>query len=79
MKLPRDVSGQQLIRVLEKLGYSVARKNGSHICLVHDGPPRHGVTVPVHNPNKVGTLSAILGDVAIMRSITIESLIDSLR
>ena len=79
MKLPRDVSGQRVIRVLEKLGYIAVRKHGSHVRLIHNGPPRHGVTIPLHNPIKVGTLNAILNDVASMRSVSIESLVDSLR
>jgi predicted RNA binding protein YcfA (HicA-like mRNA interferase family) len=75
VKPPRDVSGDRLIRALEHLGYEVVRQKGSHVRLKHDGPPAHAITVPLHNPLKIGTLHGILTEVALMRSITVESLI----
>lgn len=74
MKLPRGVSGDRLIRTLQQVGYSIVRQKGSHVRLQHPGPPLHGVTVPLHNPLKIGTLHGILAEVALMRSITVESL-----
>jgi len=74
MKLPRGVSGDRLIRTLQQVGYSIVRQRGSHVRLQHPGPPAHGVTVPLHNPLKTGTLHGILAEVALMRSITVESL-----
>jgi predicted RNA binding protein YcfA (HicA-like mRNA interferase family) len=64
MKLPRDLSGVQLARALEHLGYRVTRQTGSHLRLTTDAPSRHHITVPLHDPLKVGTLAAILADVA---------------
>ena len=78
MKLPRDVSGDRLIRALEYLGYKVVRQKGSHVRLRHEGPPAHAITVPLHNPVKIGTLHGILTEVGLMRSINIESLIELL-
>ena len=78
MKLPRGVAADRLIRALERLGYVVIRTKGSHVRLRHEGPPAHSITVPKHNPLKTGTLHGILSEVAQMRSIAIESLIDSL-
>jgi predicted RNA binding protein YcfA (HicA-like mRNA interferase family) len=78
VKLPRDVSGDRLIRVLKHLGYSVVRRKGSHVRLKHDGPPPHSITVPLHNPLKIGTLHGILTEVGLMRSITVESVIELL-
>jgi predicted RNA binding protein YcfA (HicA-like mRNA interferase family) len=74
MKLPRGVSGDRLIRTLQQVGYSIVRQRGSHVRLQHPGPPVHSVTVPLHNPLKTGTLHGILAEVALMRSITVESL-----
>jgi predicted RNA binding protein YcfA (HicA-like mRNA interferase family) len=74
MKLPRGVSGDRLIRLLQQMGYSIVRQRGSHVRLQHPGPPTHNVTVPVHATLKAGTLHSILADVALMRSTTIESL-----
>jgi predicted RNA binding protein YcfA (HicA-like mRNA interferase family) len=41
MKLPRGVSGDGLIRALERFGYAKTRQKGSHVKLRHDGPPVH--------------------------------------
>lgn len=78
MKLPRGVSADRLIRVLVRLGYSVVRQRGSHARLRHSGPPSHTITIPLHNPLKVGTLHGILSEVSQMRSITIESIAELL-
>ncbi len=64
MKLPRDISGLELARLLKKLGYQVTRQTGSHLRLTTDQHGQHHVTIPNHNPIKIGTLSAILNDVA---------------
>lgn len=64
MKLPRDVSGQELARLLGRLGYSVTRQTGSHIRLTGTADPVHHITVPSHATLKIGTLNAILKDVA---------------
>ena len=78
MKLPRGVSGDRVIRALERLGYRVIRQRGSHVRLRHEGPPVHMITVPLHNPLKTGTLRGILSEVAQMRSVTTESLTESI-
>lgn len=78
MKLPRGVSADRLIRALERLGYGVLRQKGSHLRLRHEGPPARTITVPLHNPLKTGTLRGILSEVAQNRSITIESIAESL-
>ena len=67
-----------MIQALEYLGYGVIRQKGSHVRLRHEGPPVHTITVPLHNPLKTGTLHGILAEVAQMRSVTIESLTESL-
>ena len=74
MRLPRGVSADRLIRVLEILGYRIVRQKGSHVRLRHDGPPSHVITVPKHNPLKTGTLHGILAEVAQVRSISVSSL-----
>jgi predicted RNA binding protein YcfA (HicA-like mRNA interferase family) len=74
MKLPRGVSADRLVRMLERLGYEVLRQKGSHIRLRHPGPPVHLITVPKHDPLKTGTLHGILSEVALMRATTIEAI-----
>lgn len=64
MRLPRDVSGSELVKLLGRLGYRVTRQTGSHIRLTCDLPESHHVTVPNHSPLRVGTLAAIVADIA---------------
>lgn len=64
MKLPRDLSGQDLASLLRKLGYQPTRQTGSHLRLTTNEHGQHHVTIPNHNPLKVGTLSGILTDIA---------------
>ena len=53
-----------LAKALNRVGYSITRQTGSHIRLTLSGMPQHHVTVPAHQPLKVGTLAAILDEVA---------------
>ncbi len=65
MRLPRDLSGQQLARSLRQYGYEVTRQTGSHLRLTSKiRGTEHHITIPTHNPLKIGTLSAVLADVA---------------
>jgi len=64
MKLPRDVSGEGLARALRRLGYEATRQTGSHLRLTTRQGGEHHVTVPRHDPLRIGTLAQILGDVA---------------
>lgn len=78
MKLPRTVSGGSLAKSLQKLGYRTIRQTGSHIRLTCDTPNQHHITIPNHDPIRVGTLSAILADVAAHLKISKEDLIRKL-
>jgi predicted RNA binding protein YcfA (HicA-like mRNA interferase family) len=76
MKLPRGVSADRLIRVLERLGYTVIRQKGSHIRLFHQAAPIHSISVPLHNSLKIGTLHGILVEVAKAQSVSIQDILD---
>lgn len=78
MKLPRDLSGQELVKALERLGYEVSRQTGSHIRVTTQCDGEHHVTVPAHNPIKIGTLNAILRDVADHADLSREELLEEL-
>jgi predicted RNA binding protein YcfA (HicA-like mRNA interferase family) len=61
---PRRVSGRDLVRVLERLGWQLDRIKGSHHIMRHPERPRVTISVPVHG-NKtlpIGTLVGILKD-----------------
>jgi predicted RNA binding protein YcfA (HicA-like mRNA interferase family) len=64
MKLPRDVSGFELIKALKRLGYVETRQSGSHIRLTSTIDGEHHLTIPAHDPLKLGTLAAIVADIA---------------
>lgn len=64
MKLPRDVSGEDLVRALATFGYVPTRQVGTHIRLTTTRGGEHHVTIPAHDPIKVGTLAAIVRGVA---------------
>ena len=64
MKIPRDLSGQDLIKYLKSYGYAVSRQTGSHIRLTTEQNGQHHITIPNHDPLKIGTLSAILNDIS---------------
>ena len=65
MKLPRDLSGHDLAKMLRRYGYALARQSGSHIQLKSNILERdHTVTIPAHKSIKLGTLNSILASVA---------------
>jgi predicted RNA binding protein YcfA (HicA-like mRNA interferase family) len=64
MRLPRNLSGEDLARKLASLGYQVTRQTGSHMRLTTLQEGEHHLTIPRHDPLRVGTLAAILQDVA---------------
>ncbi|NJR72118.1 MAG: addiction module toxin, HicA family [Gammaproteobacteria bacterium] len=78
MRLPRDLSGADLIKRLGKLGYVQTRQAGSHVRLTIASPTQNHVTIPLHSPLRVGTLSSILASVAAHQGVTQEQLIHRL-
>lgn len=46
MRLPRDLSGQDMIKRLERLDYQPTRQTGSHIRLTKNRDGQHHVTTP---------------------------------
>lgn len=78
MKLPRDLSCNQLIKALAMLGYEVDHQTGSHIRLTTQRNGEHHVTIPAHKPLKIGTLNAILRDVAAHASLSRDQLLGTL-
>jgi predicted RNA binding protein YcfA (HicA-like mRNA interferase family) len=57
----RQMSGQEAIRVLERLGFTQVRQRGSHVVLKKytlEGVT--GCVVPLHDELAIGTLRGIL-------------------
>ena len=64
MKLPRDIGGVELAKALAQYGYQITRQTGSHLRLSTALGGTHHITIPAHNALRIGTLSAILTEVA---------------
>ncbi len=58
-KLPRDVSGADCVRALEKAGFKATGGRGSHVTMKREDPPARTV-VPLHGTLKPGMLRAII-------------------
>ena len=78
MKIPRDLSGPDLVKALRALGYERVRQDGSHMRLTTKQGGQHHVTVPNHSPIKLGTLTGILKAVAAHHKLTVEDLVRQL-
>jgi len=60
-KLPTAISGSQLRRALERVGFVMNRQRGSHM-IMHRLNPKVRVVVPNHRSLKPGTLHHILNE-----------------
>lgn len=78
MKLPREISGEELAKLLKKYGYEVTRQTGSHMRLTTTVKGEHHITIPSHKYLKIGTLSSILTDIAVHLKISKGDLIKEL-
>ncbi len=79
MRIPRQLSGQDVARALGVLGYERVRQEGSHIRLTTPVNGAYHVTVPNHKPLKIGTLlGGVLKPVAAHHRLTVEELLAKL-
>jgi predicted RNA binding protein YcfA (HicA-like mRNA interferase family) len=79
MKIPRDLSGTELIKLLCKhYGYGRVNQEGSHVILETNTPRKHRISIPDHSPLRIGTLNAILNAVAKAQGVEKESLLQRL-
>ena len=78
MRLPRDLSGAELAKKLEILGYRITRQTGSHLRLTTERGGEHHITIPQHKDLRVGTLGAILNDIADHLGVNRDELIEML-
>jgi predicted RNA binding protein YcfA (HicA-like mRNA interferase family) len=71
MKLPRDLSGAEVSRALQRLGFEFRRQTGSHR---HYAKGPHHPCVPMHDAIAPKTLQSILKQA----DLTLEELMDNL-
>jgi predicted RNA binding protein YcfA (HicA-like mRNA interferase family) len=79
MKLPRDVSGEDLAKALKVLGYRITRQTGSHMRLTTLEGGEHHITIPRHDSLRIGTLAAILDDVAMRFRLSRDELMSKVK
>jgi predicted RNA binding protein YcfA (HicA-like mRNA interferase family) len=73
-RLPR-ISGNELVRALERLGFVRVRQTGSHVVLkkqTFEG--EIGCVVPLHRELKIGTLSGVLRQAKVTPQELLENL-----
>jgi len=79
MKLPRDLSGEQLVKVLCRTwDYRQVHQEGSHVILQTETPGHQRLAVPNHNPVRLGTLNAIVRAIAAHKGVERQAVLDSL-
>jgi len=78
LKIPRDLSGEELARALRALGYQMVRQDGSHLRLTTLRDGEHHVTVPNHRALKIGTLRSILKVVGSHHGMSIKEVVSAL-
>ena len=79
MKIPRDLSGRDLIKALcRSWGYKQVHQVGSHVILETEEPSHHRLAVPDHSALRVGTLNGILRAVAEHKRVIREDVLKTL-
>ena len=76
MKLPRDLSGAELVQLLYRhSGYRPLEQEGSHVILQTEIPQHHRLSIPDHRVLRVGAVNAILRAVARAQGIEKEDIL----
>lgn len=79
MKLPRGLSGADLIAALKRLGYKQTRQTGSHVRMTVSFPRQAHLTVPLSREIPPGTLAALIKDASAHLDMTIEDILTKIR
>ncbi len=69
-KLPH-LSGSEIVRALERLGFALSRQKGSNVIMRRGSI---GCVVPLHREVKVGTLSGILRQAGVSTNEFVDTL-----
>jgi predicted RNA binding protein YcfA (HicA-like mRNA interferase family) len=64
MKPFLSITGEELIRALEKGGYQISQRVNGHVQLSREMGPPHKLTFPIHKTFHGETLSAIVKDLS---------------
>jgi len=76
MKIPRNLSGREVVQVLvKKMQYNIVHQRGSHIVLETEIPSHQRIVIPDHKYIRIGTLNALINKVAKHKGIDKDELI----
>ena len=79
MKIPRDLSGRDLVQALcRNWGYRIIHQESSHLVLETQDPSHQRLAVPAHKNLRTGTLNAILRAVAKHKGVERQAILESL-
>jgi len=79
MKIPRDMSGQELVQALcRDWGYLYVHQEGSHVVIETEEPSHQRLSIPNHRPLRVGLLASILRAVANHKRVERQKILESL-
>jgi predicted RNA binding protein YcfA (HicA-like mRNA interferase family) len=66
----RTLSGQEVCKIMSRYGFTQVRRKGSHIIMQkHEGETTITVPVPDHSELKIGTLTGIIRQSGLPRSL----------
>ena len=71
-------SGSDLCKLLSMHDFVNVRQKGSHIRMITEINGKHAITIPAHDPIKIGTLNAIMIDIAQHLEISKDEIIKKL-
>lgn len=77
-KLPRNISGEELVRRLGRLDYYEERRHGSHAVLLTERHGGHRCFIAMHRAIKPGTLESILKNIAKHHRLALDELLSLL-
>ena len=78
MRLPRDLSGHDLAGALGTFDDEITRQTGRHLRLTTRTAGEHRVTIPAHASLRIGTLAAVLDEVARHLGMSRNALVEKL-
>jgi predicted RNA binding protein YcfA (HicA-like mRNA interferase family) len=79
VKIPRDLSGRELVKHLERnWRYRVLNQEGSHIILQTEEPSRQRIPVPDHDALRIGTLNTILRLISQHKGVSKDELLEGI-
>ncbi len=79
MKLPRDLSGDELVlHLCRTWDYQRTGRVGSHVALETETPSHKRIIVPAHKTLRIGTLNALLRSIATHKGVSRAELLEGL-